>query len=1633
MKTRSKQSVSTVSKSSKSIMIPIFEKRKDGFISSLKKILESVAGDKLINQMFEDRASVYYVPERICEIVNVFLNSDREKTIEQLIFRISMVEACFGDRIKLIERIGFSILDLINDTILSQEMKQERLKSFYQQLARINIETMIENNFSNPHLLITDVVRSIFDIRSSVESLTNLFMNVLSDSRSRLRVAIISHQRDYLLKEKELESKMEEIQYQFLHVDIPKIQKRYEDEIDRYQKNEAVLHKEMTKIRNGKERTVYRCSQLEMEIETLKNQIASLSIENENSLMFGDEIGNLKKNVFELEEELLIKRNQVDALIENKLDQLSIDESLKLLLKSMQNDIKKKENQVIDLKSENKAYHQKLIEAEKDISLYRADGHLNQSKIAISSTIENSRRQLYEQMKKLDMEKTKLEMKFNETTSLLAEYQEENSSLKMEISDLTTKLSKNREISSKLTDLENQSIVKDSSLRLKDEEIKEMAKQNVILTSKIRQIENNLLEYKSKQSDFDSIVEQKENEMNDINSMLQSSQNEIRMLKQQIDLSNSKSSEVINLLKKKNEELNDEILNLSQMNHSKDVNQQELESRLNECEMEHKRLIDRFNDINKKNNDINQELQNKEKTIQHYVTMEENTRKKLNAFNESSINDKKIFTEQNEKLSSLSIMNGELRGKIAELEQSMNVLTNKLNEKQEKIDDLKKEIQLLNSTIEKSCSRIQEYENTIVGQKTVISTQKAQIETLILENTTTKTQKDSSIADKDDIIKAINKEKQTLIKEKQQMISERTRLLSQIDEITKEKNQYMIIIEKAKTKAQGLDQELKRKNDEIQLLKKKSLEEIAHKDQALKIEKEKHTEEMKQIKINNEEKRKLLTDQKAEVEIALQAEISKVLEFSSKMDSYESELNALKVKNQSLQMNIRKLESNVAENMNERETLSNKVKNIAQVKSLSQVPTILKEQNQQIAQQDQFIQSIMKRFNINQSSDLEKAFSLINEKCNDIEEIEDIIGEITNDHTPSVIITKTNEISDFYQGIMASYPDLSSQDVIGIVLEQKKVLDEFEDMLECDGISSLLSIVQNMNDSLSKISEFYPNQSPNEFIYSTIKSLEFVQKLRDHFGNEVSPDGIIQTSSLLNSVKSILSIIDNNAILGEVSRLCFFFADCKSIFLTDNESVIKSKIIESNRILTEIMDLYHVSNPRDLMPLIQKSQYHLESIIGVFPECSDLFGAVSNINHQFMEIKSSLGCLDDQMVASEALRKLSKLQALEKEQESILNSFNAPNFSQLSNQFLGIQKENFSLREMEGEILNIFPEYNRKVFPEQFTRILNENRLFIGNEKELMNILNIDTPSSIIKMTKKLMRYASILMDIKSLVNCSKLDGILSIIQSLINSKNELESFSMLIPGQGSVMQKMRIYVNKYNDMEKSRIKIGSLIEKEYGEDLGKAVEQLKKDLNNAADLFSRLFAVLSTPASESLKLTFPLSDPVKETFLGLISEFKSKTDETTMQINNIVSKAMQHGFIGSKVEEAAEYIANWFVGIEKQKILETLNDELNSLRQSNSQMLEIESKRKERLQKRIDEQKSTIDQISQKLIEKEKEYLDEIEEQKRQHRQASYTLEKEKKVREELIRALSGKVIDRDFLKLNLTPDETRVLNILN
>lgn len=103
-----------------------FEKRREIFFASLERAVAEVGSDEYAYQMFHDKLSVTYVPDRICEVIRNVVSDAREKHLTTVLERLSAIEMCLGEeKSTRLQEIGKELASLYSLPFENIQQKEQ--------------------------------------------------------------------------------------------------------------------------------------------------------------------------------------------------------------------------------------------------------------------------------------------------------------------------------------------------------------------------------------------------------------------------------------------------------------------------------------------------------------------------------------------------------------------------------------------------------------------------------------------------------------------------------------------------------------------------------------------------------------------------------------------------------------------------------------------------------------------------------------------------------------------------------------------------------------------------------------------------------------------------------------------------------------------------------------------------------------------------------------------------------------------------------------------------------------------------------------------------------------------------------------------------------------------------------------------------------------------------------------------------------------------------------------------------------------------------------------------------------------------------------------------------------------------
>ena len=175
-----------------SVALQIFNERKDQLLSSLENVFSKITTDLFIHQMFHDKTSAVFIPDRICEVCRLILKDDRENFISNLLNRVKAFEACFGaERAREIEGIGARLVEISDSPVFDEVSYRKAMQDLKEQLKQQTKDMPAEQTVTFGDVSVSQKsARSPRKLRNYVSDIRKLQTSFLGDLRRARRVLV---------------------------------------------------------------------------------------------------------------------------------------------------------------------------------------------------------------------------------------------------------------------------------------------------------------------------------------------------------------------------------------------------------------------------------------------------------------------------------------------------------------------------------------------------------------------------------------------------------------------------------------------------------------------------------------------------------------------------------------------------------------------------------------------------------------------------------------------------------------------------------------------------------------------------------------------------------------------------------------------------------------------------------------------------------------------------------------------------------------------------------------------------------------------------------------------------------------------------------------------------------------------------------------------------------------------------------------------------------------------------------------------------------------------------------------------------------------------------------------------------
>lgn len=1695
----------------------VFMRRKETFINSLEKVLTASSKDAFIHQMFRDKHSAMYVPDRVCELIERYLTDDREALINDLYRRIRSLEACFGtSNIKRLEEIGDEILTHVDNSVQNEKISQINISKLRSKAQSITMGTQsLQGLISKKNKLLTNIgkISQMFiSMRRDVETLQKQYIRDLHDIKRQTRNKASFIYEESILQQQSVQDAMKQSQKMFKQ-DSEKLQRRYAKEIEQHVQKEEQLTKDLNRMTNRHRRICEKCANQQNELDELKNKVSQLESLTEQSIHTEESAIQLESQISVLRKELESKNRQIENLVEQQNQRSELDSSLQAALAKSRAAYSKKEKQVHKLKNAFETLRNEYEDMSHKLALAHTDQQLVDAKFARMKSLETERQNYLEKIGQLETDLDSTRSMYSQAESDIERLTRENSKMKQILLNNSQETSEKTRLHQQIDDLMDEISHTKSQLSDAEAEIDKYKLHNHVLTQKnsgseqrIKELE---LELEKSRHDIESIIltnresaskildlknedKNKEEQMCEMKKKILISERSNKQLQEKLDELTLSNKETLSSLA----EANESVRVLETKNTQLEIQLDNVTIQLNKKEEIIRRFVDNDGEAKKQIEKMEDEIKTTYERLREQAVVTRMMEKKT--------------TQLNQEITDLKAKLGEFNGKLRERDDELQQLRTERDDAVLHSSSLEEQNKQLSLTVDEQKSNNTALSERIAQSHNEITELEKNNEKLKLEL--------------EDVKRTLKFEQEKFSKEKSNFQEEIKNAIEEAKKEQKDKNEATVQIEQKSFEILTIQKELKRREEEIDFLKAKSDRELKRRDDLLTIERQKNEanvsrfkemleqehknaeEETQRLRRINEKDRedsenriKIVEQQKDKLEKSLKESQDEIQVLKNKCNELNSILHRERTISEDFQS---KANTQISQLSTDKENIIQAARQIAEVNSFEEIPTKLAEYKNIIQQKDTLLEKVKSIFGVSKNSDVTIELNKHKDKLDKLEmtlnEIMYVMDENDEGHIVENIVNSKkaiDSISSYFKGTnVKTLPDV----VKDIIIEQKensKIIDMIKTNLNDKiNIDELPTYVGKLHRDMKNIEKAFPDSSNIVDDVNALKSKsETISKI---LGNESSNEidkltkikySIDKTASLLDSnlddiplvVEEMKGVIDNvkntlglttlKQIPTKIREKLSNLDEVKSVLNCSNDNEIQKKLLENVHTLDEVKDILGKTDNVELLLQIKEDNNALDQLKGIMGvnetasiplQVREEIGRVDNIMNilgverksdiqerlrgdiaLIDNVKKTLGVEDKSQISYQLAHSMEKLD----EVRSVLNAESISSMPmQLQSELNRIEeirrtlsvKNKEDLPKVVNQYLDQLKVSMHSLGLNDVNEVSNKVREVVKDNDEMLLKLKVHSKDEFANRTHDLLEKEKLLtkvLNITELAEASK-EHVLNTIDEMHRNSNKLMHIEESVKEfgvDGTIEEKFSELCNRYRKLDRTQLAVCQIVEAEYGSEPVSAVAQLRKDLGSASDLFSRLFAILAGPKRDRFEFTFPLQDEVVNNLIDVIQKFKVKTDLVQEQTAQILTEARQSGYIGQDMLEASQFIAQSAVSKERDIQNSRFSEQLRLISANTDKIKLNADKEKGKLMDKITKLTQENQQIRENAIEREKAVLEENETIKTRQRFAQDDAEKQKKIKEELIRFIAEKGYDKEFLTNNLSKTELSFLKL--
>ncbi|KAK8886138.1 hypothetical protein M9Y10_041598 [Tritrichomonas musculus] len=286
----------------------------------------------------------------------------------------------------------------------------------------------------------------------------------------------------------------------------------------------------------------------------------------------------------------------------------------------------------------------------------------------------------------------------------------------------------------------------------------------------------------------------------------------------------------------------------------------------------------------------------------------------------------------------------------------------------------------------------------------------------------------------------------------------------------------------------------------------------------------------------------------------------------------------------------------------------------------------------------------------------------------------------------------------------------------------------------------------------------------------------------------------------------------------------------------------------------------------------------------------------------------------------------------------------------------------------------------------------------------------------------------SFISEICQILKVTDVNQIKKTLQLLLKENEDFHAIDVMFPIQfsGNVKERVSKILKMVKETKEFNEKLCQQLRITKIEDIEKTVSGLIESQQMASELFTEM---LKSMLSAEIEINFPITTDEKTRLLNIFHENRKRNEDTKLQIDLILNKAMSFGYRGNSCTEAVDTIVATFSERDKQSLTSKMHEELMSVRAASENDKKAAERQKDKYKKTINKLKQQITELQDEKTQKETELVQQLNIEREKSQELASDLGNQQRIQNELISVLNGQIHDEQFLMSNLSKRDSSIV----